>query len=137
MNYTTLDALLQASLTNPYLVSNPGRQQDIRYLLGHLALLQGDANTALAEFNQALDSQVRFAAALKQAALLGASGFPQQGLAHLDHLAAEPEQSHQPGFGMPRAHVWVLQRQQYWPKELAHLRATLRDDAAHQSRAAE
>ncbi len=137
LNYATLDSLLKAALANPYLASNPGRQQDIHYLLGHLALLQGDANAALAEFNRALDSQVRVAAALKQAAMLGASGFPRQGLAHLDHLAAEPEQSYQPGFGMPRVHAWVLGRQQYWPKELAHLRATLRDDAAHQARAAE
>jgi hypothetical protein len=137
LSYAMLDGLLQAALTNPYLASNPGRQQDIHYLLGHLALLQGDANAALVEFNQALDSQVRVSAALKQAALLGASGFPQQGLAHLDHLAAEPEQSYRPGFGMPRVHAWVLERQQYWPKELAHLRATLRDDAAHQARTAE
>lgn len=137
LSYATLDGLLQAALANLHLADNPGRQQDIHYLLGHLALLQGDANSALEEFNQALDSQVRIAAALKQAAMLGASGHPQQGLAHLDHLAAEPEQSYQPGFGMPRVHAWVLERQQYWPKELAHLRATLRDDAAQQSHAAE
>jgi tetratricopeptide (TPR) repeat protein len=137
LNYATLHGLLQAALANPHLTSNPGRRQDIHYLLGHLALLQGDANAALAEFNQALDSQVRIAAALKQAAMLGASGHPQQGLAHLDHLAAEPEQSYQPGFGMPRIHAWVLERQHYWPKELAHLRATLRNDASQQSHAAE
>jgi tetratricopeptide (TPR) repeat protein len=133
LSYATLSSLLQAALANPYLATNPGRQQDIHYLLGHLALMQGKADTALAEFNQALDLQVRTSAALKQAALLGASGFPRQGLAHLDHLAAEPRQAFEPGFGMPRLHAWVLQRQQYWPKELAHLRATLRDDAAHQT----
>ncbi|MGN6655137.1 MAG: tetratricopeptide repeat protein [Rhodanobacter sp.] len=137
LSYATLDGLLQAALANPYLASNPGRQQDIHYLLGHLALLQGNADTALAEFNQALDSQVRIPAALKQAAMLGASGYPRQGLAHLDHLVAEPEQSYRPGFGMPRVHAWVLEHQQYWPKELAHLRATLRDDAAQQCHAAE
>jgi len=129
LSYATLDSLLQAALTNPYLASNPGRQQDIHYLMGHLALLQGHADTALTEFNQALDSQVRIAAALKQAAMLGANGHPRQGLAHLDHLAAGPEQSYRPGFGMPLVHAWVLERQQYWPKELEHLRATLRDDA--------
>jgi tetratricopeptide (TPR) repeat protein len=137
LSYATLGGLLQAALANPHLASNPGRQQDIHYLLGHLALLQGDANSALVEFNQALDSQVRVSAALKQAAMLGASGFPQQGLAHLDHLAAEPEQNYRPGFGMPRVHARVLEHQQYWPKELAHLRATLRDDAAQQTQAAE
>lgn len=134
LSYPTLSSLLEAALGNPHLASNPGRQQDIHYLLGRLALTQGDANTALAEFNRALDEQVRISAALKQAALLGASGFPQQGLAHLDHLAAEPKQAYEPGFGMPRIHAWVLQRQDYWPKELAHLRATLRDDAEQQKR---
>jgi hypothetical protein len=132
LTYTTLDGLLRAALANLHLAANPGRQQDLHFLLGRLALKQGDANTALAEFNRALDEQVRTAAALKQAALLGASGFPQQGLAHLNHLAAEPAQAYKPGFGMPRIHAWVLQRQHYWPKELAHLRATLRDDAAKQ-----
>ncbi len=133
LTYATLGDLLQAALANPHLASNPGRQQDIHYLLGHLALKQGDADTALAEFNRALDEQVRISGALKQAALLGASGFPRQGLAHLDHLAAEPAEAYKPGFGMPRIHAWVLQRQHYWPKELAHLRATLRDDAAKQA----
>jgi tetratricopeptide (TPR) repeat protein len=133
LSYATLASLLQAALTNPHLASNPGRQQDIHYLLGRLALAQGDADSALAEFNQALDLQVRVSAALKQAALLGASGFPKQGLAHLDHLAAEPAQAYEPGVGMPRIHARVLQRQHYWSKELAYLRATLRDDAAHQT----
>lgn len=133
LTYATLDGLLRAALSNPYLASNPGRQQDLHYLRGRLALKQGDADTALAEFNQALDEQVRTSAALKQAALLGASGFPHQGLAHLDHLTAEPVQAYEPGIGMPRIHAWVLQRQHYWPKELTHLRATLRDDAAQQT----
>lgn len=133
LTYATLDSLLHAALANQHLANNPGRQQDIHHLLGRLALKQGDANTALAEFNRALDEQVRVSAALKQAALLGASGFPQHGLAHLDHLAAEPSQAYKPTFGMPRIHAWVFQRQHYWPKELAHLRATLRDDANKQS----
>lgn len=137
LSFATLSSLLAAALANPYLASNPGRQQDIHYLQGHLALIQGDADTALAEFNRALDLQVRTSIALKQAALLGSSGFPLQGLSHLDHLEAEPQQAYSPGFGMPRVHDWVLQHQQYWPKELARLRATLRDDATHQKHTAE
>lgn len=137
LSFATLSGLLQAALANPLLASNPGRQQDIHYLQGRVALMQGDANTALAEFNRALDLQVRTSAALKQAALLGSSGFPQQGLSHLDHLESEPQQAYSPGFGMPRIHDWVLQHQQYWPKELARLRATLRDDAKHQTHTTE
>lgn len=137
LSFATLSSLLQATLANPHLTSNPGRQQDIHYLQGRIALLQGDADTALAEFNLSLDLQIRTSAALKQAALLGAHGFPRQGLAHLDHLAAEPTQTHAPGFGMPRIHTWVLQRQQYWPKEVARLRATLHADAMQQTQPVE
>jgi len=133
LSFATLSSLLQAALANTHLASNPGRQQDIHYLRGRIALLQGDTDAALAEFNRSLDLQVRTSAALKQAALLGAHGFPRQGLAHLDHLAAEPAQAHDPGFGMPRIHAWVLRRQDYWPKELARLRATLREDAMQQT----
>jgi len=134
LSFATLTSLLQAALANPHLASNPGRQQDIHYLQGRIALLQGNADAALAEFNQSLDLQVRISAALKQAALLGAHGYPHQGLAHLDHLAAEPGQAFSPEFGMPRIHAWVLQRQNYWPNELMRLRATLRDDAMQQTR---
>jgi len=137
LSFATLSDLLQAALANPNMVSNPGRQQDIHYLQGRIALMQGDADSALAEFNQALDLQVRISMALKQAALLGSSGFPQQGLSHLDHLEAESQQAFSPGFGMQRIHDWVLQHQKYWPNELARLRATLRDDAMHQKRTIE
>lgn len=137
LSFDTLSGLLHAALTNPYLASNPGRQQDIHYLQGRLALMQGDADTALGQFNRALDLQVRTSMALKQAALLGSSGFPQQGLSHLDHFESGPQQTYSPEFGMPRIHDWVLQHQQYWPKELARLRATLRDDATHQKRTSE
>lgn len=132
-----LSDLLQAALTNAHLAHRSGRLQDLHFLRGRIALLQGDADTALAEFNTALDVQVRIAAALKQAALLGSSGFPRQGLLHLDHLASEPAQAFVPRFGMPRIHAWVLERQQYWPKEVAHLRATLDEDVRHQAHSAE
>jgi len=137
LSYTTLDGLLQATMVNPHLANNLGRQQDIHYLLGRLALLQGDAATALAQFNLALDAQVRVSAALKQAAMLGSHGFPTQGLAHLDHLTNEPEQSYEISLGMPRIHAWVLQRQKYWPKELSRLRGTLQGAVAQQTHTAE
>lgn len=124
--------LLQAGLANPYLATNSGRQQDLHFLQGYLALIQHNPNLALANFNKALDMQVRPSAALKQAALLGSSGFPRQGLAHLDHYDTLAPTVAEPGSGMPRIHAWVLQRQHYWSHELAQLRTTLREDAAHQ-----
>lgn len=130
---TNITAMLDAVGTNPFLKGNAGRQQDLYYLKGRLALVQGNAGTALDDFNHALDLQVRPAIALEQAALLGSAGFPRQGLAHLDHYAAVAARAAAPAFGMPRLHAWVLQHQQYWPKELARLRATLRRDAASQT----
>jgi hypothetical protein len=71
--------------------------------------------------------------ALEQAALLGSAGFPRKGLAHLDHYDAVASRASAPAFGMPRLHAWILLHQQYWPKELARLRATLSSDAALQT----
>jgi protein O-mannosyl-transferase len=133
LTYNTLDDLLNSALTNPYFAITPGREQDIYFLKGRLALMQGDAQTALNHFNHALDVQVRASAALEQAAMLGAAGYPALGLAHLDHYDAERDQEAQPDFGMPRVHAWVLQRQEYWPREMARLRATLQQDATHQA----
>jgi hypothetical protein len=118
-------------------LDHAGRRQDFDYLEGTMALEQGNGNAALDSFNRALDQQVRVAAALKQAAQLGAAGFPRQGLAHLNHYASESDQEANPPFGMPRIHAWVLNRQQYWSKELARLRATLRDDARQQAATSE
>jgi tetratricopeptide (TPR) repeat protein len=136
-NLDTLRRLLDAAEYNPALMKSSGRRQDIDYLLGRIALARHDADKALSYFNRALDQQVRIGAALKQAALLGSAGFPRQGLAHLDHYEGESHTAYKPGFGMPRIHAWVLNRQQYWPKELARLRATLRDDARQQASANE
>ena len=61
--------------------------------------------------------------------MLGSAGYPQEGLAHLDHFRALHVQPVSPGSGMPWLHAWVLQRQDYWPKEIRRLRDTLRQDA--------
>lgn len=124
-----IDAMLEAAETNPFLKDNPGRQQDLHYLKGRLALAQGKADAALADFNHALDFQIRPAMALEQAALLGEAGYPREGLAHLDHYDAVAGLAIAPALGMVRLHTWVLQHQRYWPTELAHLRATLQSDA--------
>ncbi len=131
--YQTIAGLLDAALTNPYLAASAGRKQDLYYLQGRLALTQGDANTALGDFNQALDVQVRESAALKQAALLGSAGFPKQGLAHLDYYETVRDRTIPPDLGMPYIHAWILEHEQYWPRELMRLSATLRDDAAQQA----
>jgi tetratricopeptide (TPR) repeat protein len=123
-----LARLLDAGLTNPLLASNPGRRQDLHYLRGRIALAQGNASAALLDFNRALDQQVRISAALKQAALLGSAGYPNFGLAHLDHYESKHAHVNRSGFGMPRIHAWVLARQKYMENEFAQLRSTLLAD---------
>jgi protein O-mannosyl-transferase len=128
-----LGELLDSALTNPYFTAIAGREQDIYYLKGVLAIHENDPATALKEFNHALDLEVRIEAALRQAAQLGAAGYPQQGLAHLEHFQGESAGEARPDFGMPLIHAWVLQRQQYWPREMARLQATLQRDAERQA----
>ena len=127
---STVDSLLDAALSNKYLKEIPGRRQDVFYLKGLLALKQQHPDLALSNFNRALDLQVRAALALQQAALLGASGYPQFGLAHLDHYQSQQSREAIPSPGMPRVHAWVLSKQHYWQNELTRLRATLEQDAA-------
>jgi tetratricopeptide (TPR) repeat protein len=130
LDESTIADLLDDMAANTHLAGIAGRQQDLYYLRGRLALQQGKAGEALADFNEALDKQVRVAAALEQAALLGSHGHPRLGLAHLDHYEAENRQADQPEMGMPAIHSWLLQRQHYWDHELKRLRATLGKDAA-------
>jgi tetratricopeptide (TPR) repeat protein len=132
LTFNTLGTLLDAASANPHLNSVYGRRQDISHLRGRLALLQGDADTALLDFNRALDEDAQISMALQQAALLGSMGFPRQGLAHLNHYERVQKHVVDSGLGMTRLHARLLQRQHYWPKELARLRDTLRKDAAHQ-----
>jgi hypothetical protein len=129
LTFENLTMLVNAAALNPNLISVYGRRQDICYLRGRLALKQGDADTALLDFNRALDEDAQISMALQQAALLGSMGFPRQGLAHLDHYELVQKHIATSNFGMPRLHAWVMQRQHYWPNELAHLRDTLNKDA--------
>jgi hypothetical protein len=124
-----LDGLIDAGFSNPNLMKIGGRQQDLLHLKGYMALIRHDPGEALRYFNASLDQDVRPDAALEQAAMLGSAGYPRWGLAHLDHYADVRRLEAVPAFGMPRVHAWVLQRQHYWPNEIAHLRDTLQQDA--------
>lgn len=127
----TTDVLLSfisAGLQNPKL-AGAGRQQDLIYLRGTVALAHHQADAALLDFKRALDLQVRPALALKGAAALGSAGYPQQGLHLLDHYEQVKKLATPPRFGMSMLHEWVLSRQHYWPNELAHLRHQLNLDA--------
>lgn len=127
-----LGQLLDDAAANSYLNSIYGRRQDMDYLRGRLALLKCDANTALQDFNRALDEDPQVSMALQQAALLGSMGYPSQGLAHLDYYDRVQKHVVLSGFSVTRLHAWVLQRQHYWTKEQTRLRDTLNNDAVRQ-----
>jgi len=129
LDLNALDTLLEAGLANGKLIDVYGRHQDLLYLKGRIALARHDPTTTLHDFNAALNQDVRPAAALEQAALLGSAGYAREGLAHLEYYETVRNQEMKPGFGMPWLHAWVLRQQDYWPREIAHLRDTLQHDA--------
>jgi len=129
LDLNALDSLLDAGLANGKLIDVYGRHQDLLYLKGRIALARHDPTMTLHDFNAALDQDGRPAVALEQAALLGSAGYPREGLAHLEYYETVRNREVKPGFGMPWLHAWVLRRQDYWPREIAHLRDTLQHDA--------
>lgn len=121
--------LINAGLQNPKL-SAAGPRQDFTYLRGRIALAQHEPELALADFQRALDLEVRPGMALEAAATLGSAGYPSQGLLMLDYYQRVEGKTISPGFGMPMLHAWVLMRENYWPRELTRLRQQLSLDAA-------
>lgn len=128
MTYGDLAHLLDAAAANPAISALPGRMQDIAHLRGELALAQDDPASALTWFNEGLARVPGPAVALEQAAELGRRGHPREGLAHLayfDTLEIDPVR---PTQGMAWLHAKVLEAQDYWPNEMAHLRRALETD---------
>jgi tetratricopeptide (TPR) repeat protein len=126
-----MELLVDHGLRNPYF--GPGRRQDIEHIRGAIALAYGDAPTALAYFDRAIDEEPRMEIALQQSAMLGDAGFPREGLAHLDHFSALGNAAQVAAPGMPRIHQWVLARQDYWGTEYRRIRANLVADEQTQS----
>jgi tetratricopeptide (TPR) repeat protein len=129
-NLAMLKHLFSRGMENPYFAA--GRKQDLLHILGNIAVAQKDPAQALSYFDAALDAAPRIDTALGQAAQLGAAGYPEQGLSHLTYYDSKHDSEVVPPNGMPRVHAWVLRNQDYWNKEITHLRASLQSDA-HQS----
>ena len=122
--------LAETALENPRLAGE-GRQQDLLFIRGRIELNQNQPDAALTSFMEALTQNMRPAFALEAAATLGRSGHPELGLNLLDYYASMNHQTESPAFGMPMIHAWILEKQNWWPNELAHLRRQLMDDARH------
>lgn len=125
LGLSELDSLLQAGAHNRRFPK--GRVQDIFYLRGLIALRRQQPDAALMAFNQALSLDPRPGLALRQAAALGADGYPAQGLEHLSAYDRMPPNA-SPSLGMPALHAWILDNQGYWTHERSRLENTLRND---------
>lgn len=128
LDFPQLTRLLSAAESNPSLQKIPGRMQDILHLRGTVALESGNAIEAASLFQAALLRNPKASLALKQAALLGSKGAAGLGLAHLAAWEVLKPPKRHPGTGMPAIHEWVLDQQQYWNVEIAHMRRTLLED---------
>ena len=135
LSLKAIENLVLAAGSNPYLQNRPGSLQDLQHLHGRIELARDNAGTALSHFNDALHQQVRIGLALQQAALLGATGYPELGLDHLHHYESISEQEIIPELGMPRLHSKVMRKQGYWNRELETLRKTLLEDCITKERA--
>jgi hypothetical protein len=102
-------------------------------LRGRIQLAQNQPGAALADFERAIDWAARPGVALEGAALLGSAGYPGQGRRLLDHYMLVEKDAPKPGVGMPMVHEYILRRQNYWPRELDHIRRQLDADIAHTS----
>jgi tetratricopeptide (TPR) repeat protein len=124
----TLDvvqAWIDAAMRNPVNADPSSYGQDIQPLLARLALARQQPDIALAHFDLALRARVRPAVAARQAAELASSGYYEQALAHLDTYERLAPSAERPGRDMSRVHEWVLERQHFWPREIATLRTKL------------
>jgi len=133
LDLASVSALLDAASENTRTRDIPGRKQDILHLRGRIALLQNDSDRALDLFDAAFAADPRPGAALDQAAILATAGKPDLALRHLDYMERVFHPPSTPGFTMPAVHEWLLWRQGYWPREIAHLRAMLAEDIARKT----
>lgn len=130
LDLATVERLVDAAWQNPRLRESPGRRQDLHSLAARIALQRHQPALALARFDEALAAYPTPTAAAMQAVLLATDGHHAEALAHLDHYDRLAHARPEPGWGMPRLHRWVLDRQGYWPRELALLRTKLRAEIA-------
>lgn len=124
--------IIDAGFENPKLFA-PSSRQDLFFLKARILMAEHRTADAHAAFLQALDTQPLPGVALAAAASLGTAGEPERGLQILAHYQSVKAQAPKPGLGMPRIHQWVLDKQNYWPNEIAQLQRTLKADARAKS----
>lgn len=126
LDHDATDTWLAAVAANPLLSKMPGRQQDLESLQGRVALQRGEYRQALAHFDLALAAWTTPGAAARQAVMLAEAGQYGLALAHLDQYERlKTRRVRVTVWNMSRLQQWVLDYQEYWPRELAILRGKL------------
>ena len=129
----TFRAWLAAAQENPRINTPLAREKSFPPLLALVALEDGQPDRALAYFDRALKANLQPETAAGQVAELASRGYYHQALAHLDNYEALKAQAPLPTRGMGQVHQWVLERQGYWPHELALLRQKLQAEIAKET----
>ena len=126
LDQSAMSTWLAAAAANPVLSNLPGRQQDLESLQGRVALQRGEYRQALTHFDLALAAWTTPGAAARQAVMLAEAGQYELALAHLDQYERlKARRVRVTAWNMSRLQQWVLDYQEYWPRELAILRGKL------------
>jgi hypothetical protein len=125
---TEIEALIGSMEQNPNSARYRGWRQDNLGLRALLAIAQHDPRTALKYLEQSVAASPDGSIALAQAAQLGSAGYPVEGLALLDYYDSLAKPAVSWTWSMASLHAWVLRRQGYEEKEMAHLRGVLEQD---------
>jgi tetratricopeptide (TPR) repeat protein len=123
-----VESWVSGALDNPVIRDRRVRVQDFEPLLAQLAIARRQPQLALEHFNVALRAAPSPDTAARQAVMLAEGGYYAQALAHLEVYESLRGQLRKPSRGMPRVHGWGLERQGYWPHEMAVLRAGLQHE---------
>ncbi len=124
---------IDAAIDNPMLAKAGRRMEDFEPLLGELAVHRGQPDQALEHFERALRAHPNPDFAARMAAFLAGHEQYRQALQLLDVYESLPPPRHT-GFNMAHLHALVLERQGYWPTELADLRNRLKAEIAAQAK---
>lgn len=125
-----IETLVDAALQNPTIANVHTRDQDMEPLLAQIAIKKQNPILALKHFNAALASFITPDVAARNASMLAANGYYEQGLAHLDYYEQIKQKRSPPALGMPLLHAKVLEWQDYWAYEMATLREKLSAEIA-------
>lgn len=94
-----------------------------------ILLAEGQPSQAESAFDSLLASNPDPGDAVEQAKALDAFGYPKLALHHLEHFSELPSHS-KPGMGMPRLHAWILNKQEWWPRQISNLKKSIEEAAA-------